>query len=211
MTGRVAGVVLAAGLSSRMEDRFKLLLPYGDGTVVGSVVRTTLAAGLDPVLIVAGHRAAELRRALGETGARVVENPDYREGMGGSLAAGVRALRRETEVIAAAVLLGDEPGVRTETIRAAVAAWRESDAPVLRTDYRDRPGHPVVFSRPTFPLLAGLRGDRGPAELLVSGRSEVARLEIDLPAPVDVDTPEAYRAALAESGARSADAEADGA
>lgn len=198
--GSVAGLILAAGLSSRMDRRFKLLLPYGDTTVVGAVVEAAAEAGLDPVLVVAGHRAGEVRRTLARTGARVVENPDFRDGMAASLAAGVRALRSERAVSGAAVLLGDEPGVGTETIRAAVEAWREADAPVLRTLYRDRPGHPVLFARAAFPLLEGLRGDRGPAEFLEPERPEVARLEVDFPAPVDIDTPGAYRRALARDG-----------
>lgn len=198
--GPVAGVVLAAGLSSRMDRRFKLLLPYGDGTVVGAVVEVAVEAGLDPVVVVVGHRAGEVRRALARTGARVVQNPDFRDGMATSLAAGIRALRSEGAVSGAAVLLGDEPGVRAETIRAAVEAWRRGGAPVLRTTYRDRPGHPVLFARAAFPLLEGLRGDRGPAESLEPERLEVALHEVDLPAPVDIDTPGAYRRALAGDG-----------
>lgn len=199
---RVAGLVLAAGPSSRMEGGSKLLLPYGQGTVVGAVVGSARAAGLDPVLVVVGHRADEVRRALAGSGARAVENPDYRDGMAGSLAAGIRALEREPGVVAAAVLLADEPGIRPEAVRAAVEAWRETEPTALRTVYRDRPGHPVVFARAAFRKLRILRGDRGPAELLASWGSGAVRLELDLPAPVDVDTRAAYGAALARRGER---------
>lgn len=192
----VAGLVLAAGLASRMEGEHKLLLPYGEGTVVEVVVGAARTAGLDPVLVVVGHRAAEVRRALAGSGARTAENPDYREGMAGSLAVGIRALEDEPEVAAAAVLLADEPGVRPEAVRAAVEAWRRDEPPALRTVYRDRPGHPVVFARAAFPPLRGLRGDRGPGDLLAADGREVGRLELDLPAPVDIDTREAYEAAL---------------
>lgn len=194
--GRVAGLVLAAGLSSRMEGDFKLLLPYGEGTVVRAAVSAARAAGLDPVIAVVGHRADEMRQALEGSGARTVENPAFREGMGSSLATGVRALRDEPRVVGAAILLGDEPGIRPDAIRTAVEAWRESGAPALRTHYRDRPGHPVLFHRSAFPLLRRLRGDRGPTELISGGRAEVARLELDLPAPVDVDTRADYEAAV---------------
>ena len=193
---RVAGLVLAAGLSSRMQGEEKLLLPYGGDTVVRAAVRAALDADLTPVVAVTGHRSEEVRRALSGTGARIVENPEFRSGMGSSLAAGVRVLAREADVEGVAVLLGDEPGMRSETIRDAVAAWRASPASVLRTRYLDRPGHPVLFPRDAFPVLASLRGDSGPADLLAAGAAEVAWLEVDRPAPVDVDTAETYREAL---------------
>lgn len=208
--GRVAGLILAAGLSSRMHP-FKLLLPYAGGTVVGAVADAALAAGLDPVVAVVGHRAEEVRRALRGKRLRCAENPDYRAGQGTSLAAGVRALEEGAEVAAAAVLLGDEPGVRPAAIRAAVRAWseawEESGAWAVRLAYRDRPGHPVVLARSAFPMLGGLSGDRGAwDELELLGR-EVRTVRVEEMAPVDVDTAAAYREALREA-TRGGDVEA---
>lgn len=193
---RVAGLVLAAGPSTRMRGRFKLLLPYGETTVVRAAVEAARAGGLDPVVAVVGHRAAEVTEALSGSGVRVVENPAYREGMGGTLAVGVRALDAEPGVEAVAILLGDEPGVRPETVRAAVEAWRSSRPVALRTVYRDRPGHPVLFERSALPVLGRLRGDRGATEILRASPERVARLEVDLAAPVDVDTRADYAAAI---------------
>lgn len=111
--GRVAGLVLAAGGSSRM-GRPKPLLPFGRDTVVGAVCAAALSAGLDPVLVVVGDRAAEVRATLDGRPVRPVENPDWRAGQGRSLAVGVRALEALDADRAAEALDADreatEPG-----------------------------------------------------------------------------------------------------
>lgn len=228
---RVAGVVLAAGRGERMEDRFKLLLPLGRGageeTVIRASVRTALRAGLDPVVVVTGHRGEEVRRALTDLDAptplrasagpggrdgedearrpaprgdrvRVVHDPRHAGSQAASLAGGIRAIRTASEADAAAVLMGDEPGIRADCIREAVTAWRRGARqggrpPVVRARYRDRPGHPVIFPRSVFGELEALEGDRGAREWLEETDVEVRDLELDAPGPIDLDTPEDYR------------------
>lgn len=202
----VAGVVLAAGRSARMESGFKLLLPWGDGVVVRGPVEAVLAAGLDPVVVVTGHRADEVRRALrralpaGADRLRFVHNPHHGQGQGTSLARGVRAVRERTDAAAAAVVLGDEPGLRAGAVVRTVQAWRDAAAgegppPVVRARYADRVGHPVVFPRDVFGALEELTGDRGARRWLGRGGARVEEAALDRPAPVDVDTDADYRAA----------------
>lgn len=220
---RPAGLVLAAGLSSRMEEGFKLLLPWGDGTVVGAAVRAALEAGLEPVIVVTGHRAAEVEGALEEEGllssgasgapgasgdgpggrVTAVRNPDYRRGQGTSLARGVRALEA-AGVPGVAVLLGDEPGVRPDDVRSVVEAWQEEPGAVARARYADRPGHPVVFPAERFAALRALEDaedDRGGRVCLRRlEREGRAVREVRLPheGPADVDTRRDYERARRE-------------
>ena len=215
-----AGLVLAAGTSSRLPGGSKLLLPYAGGPLVAAPVRAALEAGLAPVLVVLGHRAREVREALavalgpgevaatgdagGTAGAgggrvRFVTVADPGRGQGASLAAGVAALARDPSVAAAAVLLGDEPGISPGAVRRVVSEWRPK-GPALRARYRDRPGHPVVFGRGAFGVLAGLEGDRGASVLFGRDLGPVREVELDRDAPVDVDTPGDYRRALAAAG-----------
>lgn len=191
----VAGVVLAAGGSSRWGPGSKLLAPLDGGrTVVESVALAARRAGLEPVVAVLGHRAEEVRRALPE-GVETVRNPEWAAGRSGSLAAGLRRASARPEVAAAVVLLGDEPGVEPEVIRAVRAAWREGEAEAVRTRYRDRPGHPVLFARSCFAELGRLEGDRGALRWLErageAGRLRTVRIETE--APRDVDTREDHR------------------
>lgn len=206
---RVAGLVLAAGTSSRLRGGMKLLLPYEGRPLVTAPVRAALDAGLDPVVVVVGHRGDELREALAEiapagTRLRVTAVPDASTGQGASVAAGVAVLEDDSDVEAAAVLLGDEPGVRTRDIRQVVQAWRAGDSPVVRARYRDRPGHPVVFSRSWFERLRGLVGDRGAGALLEAHADEVAEAPLPGAAPVDVDTLEDYALAARRAGPQGA-------
>lgn len=223
----VAGIVLAAGLSSRMDGGCKLLRPFGDGVVVEAPVRAAFRAGLRPVIVVTGHRSEEVRgvftagrgpaaaRRRGPVSApgggrpaderpRLVHNARYRAGQSTSLARGIREVRAETDAAAAAVLLGDEPGVRADAVRRIAQAWRrrasrsDDDPPVVRARYRDRRGHPVVFPRDVFGELGMLGGDRGARGWLERNAERVEAVHVDAPAPADVDTEEDYRTVARE-------------
>lgn len=201
----VAAVVLAAGGSRRWGEGSKLLASWHDGTLVEAAVRGARQVGLDPVLVVLGDRSEEVGRAV-PAGARLVPHAGWREGRASSLAAGIRALSGRREVDAAAVLLGDEPRVPASAVRAVLGAWREGGADAVRPLYRGRPGHPVVFGRDCFPALEELGGEEGVRRFLDEGPIRVRTLDLDLPAPGDVDTREDLRRLREEgSGRRPAD------
>ncbi len=91
-------------------------------------------------------------------------------------------------------MLGDQPGVRAETVAALLAG--RGDAPLAVCRYDDGRGHPIVFSRAVFGELAELHGDKGVWRLLDQRADDVAEVEVAGPIPLDVDTPEDYRAVL---------------
>lgn len=188
----VAAVVLAAGGSSRWGEGSKLLAPVGEGTLLEGALRSARDAGLRPLLVVLGHRAGELRAALPED-AVPVEHPAWREGRASTVAAGIRAARERPEVGAAALLLGDEPGVSPRVIRAAVTLWRGEGAELVRTVYGDRPGHPVVVDRSRFEDLVGLTGEEGVRRYLERKADALRLLRVEERGPRDVDTPEDLR------------------
>lgn len=214
----MAGVVLAAGTSSRMGTGFKLLLPHREGVVVEAPVRAALRAGLEPVVVVTGHRARDVRRALEETFApgrdrpapgaalRIVSNPRYAEGQSASLARGIREVRTATDAAAAAVLVGDEPGIAAGAVRDVVEAWRRragsaARPPVVRARYSDRPGHPVVVPRDVFRELEAIEGDHGARRWLERNAGRVEEFRLERAAPVDVDTDDDYREVIRNGGA----------
>jgi molybdenum cofactor cytidylyltransferase len=160
------------------------------------VVDAASAGGLDELVVVLGHEADRVARALRlPSGARLVTNPEYRRGQSTSLRAGLAALDPRSE--AALVLLGDQPGMPAELVRRAVAAFRTSGAPVVRTFFASVPGHPVVVARSEWDALGAVTGDAGGRGLWDSS-GRVARLEVDAPPLLDVDTWEQYQSLLAD-------------
>ena len=190
----VVGVVLGAGRSSRFGSP-KQLLPFGDTTLLGQVVRNADASSLDRIVVVLGRASGELREALDFGRAGIVENTSYGTGCASSLLAGLDAAGDDCEAIF--LLLGDQPGVLPEFIDRALSEWRDERPWAAVCSYRGRLGHPFVFSRDAFSDLRDLHGDKAVWKLIEEYPDKVREIEIDAGLPPDVDTPEDYDRALA--------------
>jgi molybdenum cofactor cytidylyltransferase len=192
----VSGIVLAAGTSSRL-GRPKQLLDLGGRGVLERVLDAAGAASLDEVVVVLGHAAEEIEKAVafGE-GVRSVANPDYLLGQSTSLRAGLGAVTKEAE--AAVILLGDQPGVRTEAIRMVVAAWRDGAGPIVQASYGGRPAHPTLLAMEVWPKLEELTGDEGARTFIAAHRRMRTLVEVGGEPPDDIDTEEDYRRVLSK-------------
>jgi molybdenum cofactor cytidylyltransferase len=190
----VVGVVLGAGGSSRFGSP-KQLLPFGDTTLLGQVVRNASASSLERIVVVLGRASGELREALDFGRAEVVENTAYGTGCASSLLAGLDAAGDDCEALF--LLLGDQPGVLPEFIDRALSEWKRERPWAAVCSYRGRLGHPFVFSREAFDDLKGLHGDKAVWKLIETYPDRVREIEIDAGLPPDVDTPEDYEQALA--------------
>ena len=189
----VTGLVLGAGGSKRL-GRPKQLLPYGDGTLLGHVVGTARECAFDQTIVAIGGASDEVRAGVDLDGVEVVTNEDYGEGCSSSIAAALAAVDPRSDVLV--LMLGDQPGVTAETVAELLAG--RGEAPLAVCQYDDGKGHPLAFARSVFPALADLHGDKGVWRLLDQRSAEVAEVPIAGPIPLDVDTPEDYRAVLAE-------------
>ncbi len=183
----VTGIILAAGRGSRMGAPKQLLLL--DGRPLLQHVVDAAAAALDDAVMVLGHEAEAVIAGLAVPAwVRVVVNPDHAQGQSTSLRAGLDHVPEGARAVV--VLLGDQPGIRVDAIRAVVAAEATSDAPILRAAYRGRASHPVVLAREIWPGAEALRGDAGARSLITAHAGRVELVEVGGDPPEDVDTPE---------------------
>jgi molybdenum cofactor cytidylyltransferase len=191
----VAGVLLAAGTSSRMQGPNKLLIPVEGTAVVARICSTALKTELNPFIVVLGHERGEVRGALESlrdahpSRLYFVINPDYREGRLSSVKAAVRAL--PGECTAAMFLRGDQPWITAGLICAIIREFRKKGASLAFPTYKGRKGSPTLFARAHFQRLLSLRGDRGTLEMVNELWDDAAKLEVDDPhCLMGVDTPE---------------------
>ncbi|MFC7157245.1 NTP transferase domain-containing protein [Halomarina halobia] len=184
----VAGVVLAAGTSSRFGAGNKLLAELDGEPLVRRAVRTLLDATLGRVIVVLGHESASVREALSDLDVPFVENPRYEAGQSTSVRAGVRAVA-ETDATAAVFLSGDMPFVDPETVDRLVEAYSLGVGDAIAAAHAGRRGNPVLFDRRHFDALRGIEGDVGGRSVLL-GSDAAALLDVDDPGvTTDVDTP----------------------
>ena len=189
---RVAALVLAAGRSSRMGARNKLLEEVGGEPMVVRVVRRVFQTPVEALVVVTGHDADAVEERIPPP-ALVVRNPDHAEGIGSSVRVGIGALG--TSVDGVVICLGDMPIVSTDTIRRLVEAFRtDGDGGAYVPIHAGRRGNPVLWTSEFFPLLLRLRGDSGGRSLLSAHVEAVREVVVDDPGVLaDVDTPQALR------------------
>ena len=186
----IAGIVLAAGGSSRM-GRPKVLLPWGGGTLLSAAVGPLLQSRLDRVVVVLGAEAERVRREAAlpdDPRLRVVVNASWGEGMASSLR---RGLEEASDAEAVLIALGDQPGMTAERVHAVLDAARRGSPLLVVPASGAVPSHPILFARALFSELRSLTGDAGAREVVRRHWKEAVRFEAE-PLP-DVDTEEDYR------------------
>jgi molybdenum cofactor cytidylyltransferase len=216
---RIAGVILAAGASTRYGQP-KQLLDWRGTPFVRAVAQTALAAGLDPVIVVTGANAEPIEAALNGLPVCIIRNAEWPEGQASSIRAGVKYLapsalpavvtspqydkgnsvvNKTSSVVfrggregAAIFLLADQPQVNAPILQALAERHRLDLPPVLAPMVQDVRANPVLFDRVTFPDLLELKGDVGGRGIFHKYSPTYLPWHDDR-LLLDVDTPEQYR------------------
>ncbi len=194
----IAAVVLAAGRSTRMGAINKLIAEIGGKPLVRIAAEQALASRAKPVIVVTGHERERVEAALAGLPVRFVHNPDYADGLGTSLKAGIAAVPENAD--GAVVCLGDMPQVDSQLIDKLIAAFDpERGALVVMPSIEGRRGNPVLWSRRFFPDLMAVQGDIGARHLIGAYAEAVVEVPVAGEAALtDVDTPESFSAVKAE-------------
>jgi molybdenum cofactor cytidylyltransferase len=180
----IAGLLLAAGGARRFGSQ-KLVARVG-GTAIVRHSANALRGGVDELVVVVGSDAGRVREALAGLDARFTDNAEWEDGLSTSLRAGILAV--ESEVDAAVIALGDQPGLDPELVRRVIATWHRSGQPIVATRYRGNRGHPVLLDRRVFAEAAEIEGDVGARALMDRDPTRVAYVDVDQAAPRDVDS-----------------------
>jgi len=185
--GRIAGVVLAAGTSSRM-GRNKLFLPLGGTSVLRRAIANALKAGLDPVLVVLGHESDRVLAELQGISCTPVLNQDYARGMNTSVRAGIAAV--PSDASGAVVLLADMPFVTAGMLRTLVERYRAAETPLVVSTYGEVLAPPILYGRPLFDELRALDGDGCGKRVVKAHRADAVEIAWPPTALADLDVPE---------------------
>jgi molybdenum cofactor cytidylyltransferase len=191
----VAGVVLAAGSSTRM-GRNKLLLELDGEPLVRRAVRAALDASLGWVVAVLGHEADRVREALAGLPCRTVVNPDHAQGVRVSLQAGIREVPQEAA--SAVVVLADMPFVTADMIAAVAARYRQGGAPLVVSEYGSVNAPPTLYDRAFFPELLTMTGEGCGKQVVRRHQQEAASVRWPEAALSDIDVPEDYERVRAQ-------------
>ena len=176
----------------------KQLLPFGESTIVETVVDSMLGAKFDAVIVVVGHCAAQIQEQLGTRPVRIVFNSDYREGMLTSAQAGIQALQGSE---AFALMLVDQPFITSALIDQVVDAYIQTNKGIALPSYNYKRGHPVVFDqRYTREILALDAESGGVRTLFKKYDDDIHYVTVDTDRVLrDIDYREDYERALREN------------
>ncbi|MDR3374986.1 MAG: molybdopterin-binding/glycosyltransferase family 2 protein [Ancalomicrobiaceae bacterium] len=190
---RIAGIIMAAGRSSRMGGPNKLLAELDGKQLVAHAVDAALDSSASTVIVVTGHMEAAIRAALAGRAVTFVHNADFAEGMSTSLKAGIAAVPDDAE--AALILLADMPRVTPAMIDRLIAAYDpQAGQLIVVPTCEGRRGNPVLWSRRFFPDLTQVSGDIGARSVIAQYPEATVEVELGAGVALDLDTAEAIRA-----------------
>jgi molybdenum cofactor cytidylyltransferase len=191
----VAAIILAAGRSTRMGGPNKLLAELGGKPLVRTVTEQALASKAKGVIVVTGHQAELVEKALAGLDVKLVRNPDFAEGLASSVKAGIAAVPDDAD--GAVICLGDMPMISAPLIDHLIEAFAPDRGNLIAVPVSDgRRGNPVLWSRRFFNELMTLDGDIGARHLIAKHSEAVAEVPVEgFGAFLDIDTPQALEAA----------------
>ena len=185
----VAGIILAAGQSSRM-GALKPLLPFGEQTVIESCINYLREGGADPIVVVVGYRGDDIRKHLNHTSVRFAVNPDPASAMSTSIAFGVRELRERSR--ATLITPVDFPAVPSAVVTAVIGEWTKGSR-LVKPTCAGRGGHPILVDLSLRKELLDLDPTVGLKGLFEKYRAEISRVEVNSPyIAQDIDTWDDY-------------------
>lgn len=186
----ISAILLAAGQSRRM-GRFKQLLELGEKTFIEHCVDNLRASRVEEIIVVTGHREAEVRSVLERAQVRFAHNARYRSGMSSSIKVGVQAV--SARATACLISLVDQPRIDTDIINKLVAEYERFRWPIVIPTFGGKRGHPIILDLSLKEEILAIDESIGLRQVISAHSSEIAYIEVYASAVVeDCDSPEDY-------------------
>ncbi len=187
----ISALIVAAGESKRM-GRAKMLLPWGDTTVLGHVIEIIQSAGFQDILVVTGAAQAEVDMIASAHHVRTMLNRKYAEGeMLSSVQTGLKAMHAETPAVL--IALGDQPQIQEATVQRITQEYSRAEAALIVPSYKMRRGHPWLVARRFWQEIVEMQAPDTLRDFLNRYAADIHYLEMDTPTILqDLDTPQDY-------------------
>lgn len=189
-----AGLLLAAGSSTRMGQPKQLLRVGGEALIVRGL-REALNSELDLIVLVLGYKAGKIRKELKSylhhQKLKIIENRNYKEGISSSIVAGLSEVEAGYDHVM--IILADMPHISSSLINLLLRQYLTSRLPLGAIKVKGKRSHPVIFSRQLYHELLKLQADIGARSLFQKYSDRVCLVEPeDLYDDLDIDTPQDY-------------------
>jgi len=182
----VSAILMAAGEAKRM-GKLKQLMPLGSTTMLEQTIDNLLSSRVSEVIVVLGHKAEEVRKRITTRPIKIVVNPIYHQGMGTSIAAGLKLVDSRAQAVMLA--LGDQPFVDSQTLNKLIEEFQAHNKGIAIPTYKGRRGHPLIFSMKYKAPLSRLKGDIGGREIIKQHPEDVLEVAVDCKGIIiDIDT-----------------------
>jgi len=187
-------IILAAGKSERMGQQ-KLLMPYGEKTIIENIIEKALTSKAGAVKVVVGSNRDEVCDLIKEHSVQIIENTAFEKGMLSSVQCGFEAL--SSSASAGMILLGDQPMVQTLVIDKLIESFQKSRKGIIIPVYNKKRGHPVLIDTKYLLKINNLDPGRGLRQLMDENPEDIYEMEVETNTILkDIDTIEDYKREL---------------
>jgi molybdenum cofactor cytidylyltransferase len=177
----------------------KMLLPYGNQSIIETVIQQSKASGVSKTFVVLGAGNEAIGKKIKGLHVEILMNHRYQEGMLSSVQEGIKSLPENTEAVM--VLLGDQPMITSGLMDRMIARYKQSEKEIIIASYQGKRGHPILIGSKHFKEVLGFTSDQSLRDLLTRHPDDMEELETENPEILrDIDTEQDYQNELKQQG-----------
>ena len=187
----ISAIILAAGLSKRMELGNKLLLEKKQTPIIKITLENIKATKVDEIIIVLGKSSKSFKNVIEDANIKFFFNSNYKNGISSSIKKGIEKVDITSE--GALICLADMPSVKTSTYNKIIDAFYKYKKKNIIPYFNNKKGNPVLFNKSYFKLISSITGDVGAKNLIRNNRKDFRKVNVsDAGILEDIDNKEQY-------------------